>query len=113
MIKFYHNPRCRKSRAALEYLRTKGIEPKIIDYFKNPLSEEGIKDILIKLHMKPRDIVRTQESIFKAEYKGKNFLDHEWIKILSTTPKLLKRPIVVKQNKAVLGDPIENLEKIL
>ena len=113
MIKIYHNPRCRKSRAGLQYLEEKGVTPEIIQYLKNPLSEDVLKDLLIKLNKKPQEIIRIQEAIYKSDFKGKNFNDDEWIKILIEYPKLIQRPIVVKEYKAVIGDPVENIDKVL
>jgi len=113
MIKIYHNPRCKKSRAGLQYLQEKGIEPEIIEYLKNPLSEADVKDLLVRLHKKPTEIIRTQEAIYKSDFKGKNFTDDEWVKILLEYPKLIQRPIVVKGPKAVLGDPASEIDVLL
>ncbi len=113
MIKIYHNPRCRKSRAGLQFLEDKGINPEIIQYLKDPLCEAELKDILVKLNKKPQDIIRTQEAIYKSDFKGKHFNDDEWIKILIENPKLIQRPIVAKEYKAVIGDPAENIESLL
>ena len=62
--------------------------------------------------MKPSDLVRTQEELYKKELKNKNFTDDEWMSILSENPKLIKRPIIVGKHKAVLGDPAENINKM-
>ncbi|MBE9484110.1 MAG: arsenate reductase (glutaredoxin) [Bacteroidetes bacterium] len=113
MIKIYHNPRCKKSRAGLQYLREKGIEPEVIEYLKTPLSEADVKDLLVRLHKKPTEIIRTQEAIYKSDFKGKNFTDDEWVKILLEYPKLIQRPIVVKGPKAVLGDPASEIDVLL
>ncbi|MCK4568696.1 MAG: arsenate reductase (glutaredoxin) [Bacteroidales bacterium] len=113
MYKIYHNPRCKKSRAGLQYLKEKGIEPEIIDYLKNPVTEDELKDILVRLHKKPSEIIRTQEAIYKSDLKGKNFTDDEWVKILLEYPKLIQRPIVVKGPKAILGDPASGIDVLL
>ena len=110
MYKFYHNPRCKKSRAGLQYLQEKGVEIELIEYLKNPLKESELKDLLVRLHKKPTEIIRTQEAIYKSDFKGKNFTDEEWVKILLEYPKLIHRPIVVKGPKAVIGDPAEEIE---
>jgi arsenate reductase len=112
MIKIYHNPRCKKSRAGLEYLKQKGIDFEIVEYLKNPLTEDELKELLMKLNKKPQEMIRTQEAVYKQNFKGKNFTDDEWIKIMIENPKLIKRPIVVKDNKAVWGDPAENIEEL-
>lgn len=112
MIKIYHNPRCRKSRAGLQYLEGKGVEFELVEYLKNGITEEELKDVLIKMNVSPTEIIRTQEDIYKKQFKGKNFTDEEWIKILLENPKLIKRPLVVKGYKAVWADPPENMEKL-
>ena len=112
MITIYHNSRCRKSRGGLEYLQKKGVDFEIVEYLKNPLSPEEIGDLLKKMKKKPADIIRTQEEIYKKNYKGKKFADEEWLKILSENPKLIRRPIVVKEDKAVLGDIVEHIDTL-
>lgn len=112
MIKIYHNSRCRKSRAGLQYLQDKGVDFEIVEYLKNGISEEELKDVLIKMNVRPTEIIRTQEDIYKKQFKGKNFTDEEWIKILLENPKLIKRPLVLKGYKAVWADPPENMEKL-
>ena len=113
MFKVYHNPRCKKSRAGLQYLKDKGFEPEIVEYLKNPLTVNELKDILVKLDKKPEEILRKQEAVYKSDFKGKNFSDDEWMQILTEHPKLLQRPIVVKDYKAVIGDPPENIDTLI
>jgi len=112
MIKIYHNPRCKKSRAGLQYLESKGAEFELIEYLKNGITQEELKDILIKMNVKPTEIIRTQEDLYKKQFKGKKFTDEEWIKILIQNPKLIKRPLVVKGYRAVWADPPENIDKL-
>jgi arsenate reductase (glutaredoxin) len=113
MFKIYHNSRCRKSRAGLEYLKSKTSNFEIIEYLKNEISTDELKEILKKINLKPSEIVRTQEDYFKKNLKGKSFTDEEWITILLENPKLIQRPIVVAKHKAVIGDPAENIDKVL
>lgn len=113
MLKIYHNPHCRKSRAGLAYLQEKNIEHQIREYLKDPFTTEELEDALKKMGKKPLEIVRKQEDIYKVNYKNKEFSDDEWIKILITNPKLIERPIVVKKHKAVLAQPPENIEDLL
>jgi len=112
MYTIYHNPRCKKSRAGLQFLKDKNADFTVVEYLKNPLTQQEFKTLLAKLNLKPFEIVRTQEAIYKSDFKGKNFTDDEWVKIILENPKLIKRPIVVKDNKAVWGDPAENIEKL-
>ncbi|MBC8489604.1 MAG: arsenate reductase [Bacteroidetes bacterium] len=110
MVRIYHHPRCKKSRAGLKYLEGKGVDFEIFEYLKNPLTEKEFKIILMKMNAKPKDIIRTQEKIYRKQFKGKKFTDDEWVKILLENPKLIKRPIVEKQYKAVWADPYENMD---
>ena len=108
-LTIYHNARCSKSREALEILTKKGIETEVVEYLKKPLTKKVLKDLLMKLNLKPLDIIRTNEDIFKKKFKGKNFKDEEWIQILIENPTLLQRPIVVDEYKAIIARPPESL----
>ena len=112
-MKIYHNPRCRKSREGIKYLESKKINFEVIDYIKNNLSSEQIRNILKKLQLKPIELVRKNEAIWKEKYKGKDFSDDQLIKILSNEPKLIERPIIVSEKLAVIGRPAENIDKLL
>jgi arsenate reductase len=113
MITIYHNPKCRKSRAGLQYLSEKGLEHTVVEYLKTPFTREQLKDLLMKLNMRPEEIVRTQEDEFKEKLKGKTFTDEEWITILLENPKLIQRPTVSKNHKAVLGQPVDEIDRLL
>lgn len=113
-MKIYHFPRCSKSRAGLKYLQEKGYEPEIIQYLKDhPITEETLRNLLMKLNKKPQDIIRTQEKTYKENFKGKQFTEDEWISILVENPRLLQRPIVETSYKAVIGNPPENIDALL
>ncbi len=112
-MKIYHNPRCRKSRETLEIIQSSGIEPEIVEYLKDVPTAEELKQILAKLGMNASEIVRTGEPIYKEKFKGKQFNEDEWIQILIEYPKLIERPIVVKDYKAVIGRPPENVKELI
>jgi len=112
MIQVYHNPRCKKSRAGLQYVTDKGHEVEIVNYIADGISEAVLEDLLVKLNKKPEEIIRKQEAFYKSDLKGKNFNDKEWVKILIENPKLIQRPIIVKGYKAVIGDPVENIKDL-
>ena len=112
-MKIYHNPRCRKSREGIKYLESKKINFEVIDYIKNNLSSEQIRNILKKLQLKPIELVRKNEAIWKEKYKGKEFTDDQLIEILSNEPKLIERPSIVSEKLAVIGRPTENIDKLL
>ncbi len=112
-MKIYHNPRCSKSRKGLQYLETKGCDFEVVKYLDNGISEEELSEIIAKTGKKPFDFVRQQEKDYKDQFKGKILSDEEWIKVLVNNPKLLHRPIIVNGDKAVLGNPPENIDGIL
>ncbi|MGE0076755.1 MAG: ArsC/Spx/MgsR family protein [Bacteroidales bacterium] len=112
MLKIYHNPRCRKSREGLEYLKSKTNEFEIRSYLSDGINPEDIREILLKSNLKPSELVRSQEDYFKTYLKGKNFSDDEWVQIISQNPKILQRPIVVADRKAVLANPPQNIDKL-
>ncbi len=113
-IKIYHNPRCSKSRATLQLLKEQGIEPEIIEYLKTPPSAEELEDILQKLELQPRDLMRKKEAEYKAANLDDPSLDRlALIDAMVTTPKLIERPVVLANGKAALGRPPENVLKIL
>ena len=101
----YHNPRCSKSRETLCLLEEEGAEIEVIKYLEETPNEEELKKLLMKLNLKPLDIIRKGEKIYKEKFKNADFNDHEWIKIMVENPKLIERPIVVKGNKAIVGRP--------
>ncbi len=113
MLKIYHNTRCKKSRLGLQYLQEKGLEPEVVQYLKEPLTEDQLKKLLMKLNCSAFEMIRTQEAIYKSDYKGLNLTEEEWVKIIVENPKLLKRPIVETKLKAVWGDPVEAIESVL
>lgn len=108
-----HNPRCRKSRETLAILTDKGIEPELILYLKDTPTQKELKAILSKLKIKPTELLRKGEKIYKEKYKDKKLNDGQWIKAMVENPVLIERPIVIKGNKAVLGRPPENVLKLL
>lgn len=110
----YHNTRCKKSRGGLQYLEEKGVKPKIIEYLKDePFTEKSLTGIIHKLGIKPQELIRVQEAEYKKNYKGKDFTDEEWIKILVDNPKFIRRPIIVRGDKAVVGDIVEHIDVLL
>lgn len=111
-MKIYHNPRCRKSRETLALIEEEGVDVEIVQYLKQVPSKEELNQLLAKLNMKPEDILRKGEKVFKEKFKGKEFADEEWIQIIIENPKLIERPIVVSGNKAVIGRPPESVKTL-
>jgi len=85
----------------------------IIEYLKIVFTEKELTDLVAKLGIPAEKLVRKGEAIFKEKFKGKTLTDEEWIKAMIEFPKLIERPIVVKDNQAVLGRPPENVEVLL
>ncbi len=105
----YHNPRCSKSRQTLALLTENGIEPEIVKYLDDIPTRTEFKKVLAKLNLKPSDLLRKGERIYKEKFKEMNFTEDEWLTIMLENPKLIERPIVIKGNKAILGRPPENV----
>ena len=112
-MKIYHNPRCRKSRETLEILKTYSKKITVVEYLKTPPSKIEIKQILQMLNIEAKDLIRKGEPEFKENYKGKELTEDEWIDAMVKFPKLIERPIVFANNKAVIGRPPENVRKLL
>lgn len=112
-IQIWHNPRCSKSRNGLALLEEIGVDAEVVKYLDTPHTYEEIKDLLKMLGMNARDLMRTKESIYK-ELDLKNENDEEkLIQAMVENPKLIERPIVIKDGKAVIGRPIENITKLI
>ncbi len=85
----------------------------IINYIDNPLSEEDLKELVKKLNIKPIDLVRQKETIWKENYKNKSLTDQQIINTLAKHPILIERPIVIKGDKAIIGREIEKLKAFI
>ena len=112
-MKIYHNPRCSKSRQALFLIQEKGENPKIIEYLKEYISIEDLGLLLRMLKIKPIELIRKGEQIWKEKYNGKELTDDEIIMAMSENPKLIERPIVVKNGKAIIGRSPEQVLNLL
>jgi arsenate reductase len=112
-ITILHNNRCGKSRAALQFLESKNIDFDVRNYLENPLSEVEIEDLLSKLDTTVHEIIRKNEELWKENFSQTNYSDSGLVSILANYPKLLQRPIVIKDNKAIIARDIEKLEKFL
>lgn len=113
MLKIYHNPRCRKSREALEFLKNKKLDYQIHYYLENRLTSYELKSIIEKIKLKPSDIVRKNEKDWKAIHNRNNLTENEILSLLISNPKLIERPIVTNEKIGVLARPLENLVQFL
>jgi arsenate reductase len=113
-VKIYHNPRCGKSRQTLQLLKDQGIEPEVIEYLKTPPSAQELDDILHKLDMEPRELMRKKEAEYKANSLDDASLDRQaLIQAMVNNPILIERPIVIAGGKAAIGRPPETVLGIL
>ena len=113
-VKIYHNPRCSKSRQALQIIKDKGIEPKVIEYLKEPLGKGELENIAKSLGVRPKEFVRKNE----AEFKDNNLAcklekDDALFEAMSKFPKIIERPIIISDFGAVIGRPPENVLKVI
>ena len=110
----YHNPRCSKSRAAMELLTDKGIETNVVKYLDIPPDSVEITEILDMLGLEPRELMRKGEQVYKDNNLNDESLTREQlIEAMVRNPILIERPIVIKDGKAAIGRPIENIIDIL
>ena len=105
MIVIYHNPMCSKSRESLEILETKKADHTVIKYMDETLSPEKLGKIIKLLKIKPIELVRQEESVWKENFKDLDFTDEELIAVMAKYPILIERPIVINGDKAVIGRP--------
>ena len=112
-MKIYHNPRCSKSRQALQLCEKAGSEIEVIEYLKTPLDEVVLHDLLKKLSKKAHEIVRTKEEVYSQLNLSADSTEEEIIAAIIKYPVLLERPIVVKGDRAVIGRPPENIKMLI
>ena len=110
-VKMYHNPKCSKSRQTLALIKEKGIEPDIVEYLVNPPSVAELKEVLAMLALEPRDILRRKEA--REEGITDDLDGTALIEAICKNPRALQRPIVVKDRKAAVGRPPDNVLTIL
>ena len=113
-VKIYHNPRCSKSRQTLQLLRAQDVEPQIVEYLQTPPTADELDQILRLLDLEPRDLMRRKEPEYRANNLDDPALSREQlIAAMIANPKLIERPIVLKDGKAALGRPPESVLDIL
>ena len=112
-MKIYHNPRCSKSRNTLSIIQEMGNEVEIIEYLNSPPTAKELEVILEMLNIQPIELIRKNEIIWRENYRGKQMRDDEIINAMRENPKLIERPIVIKNGKAIIGRPPEKINEIL
>lgn len=113
-MRYLHNPRCSKSREALSLLEARGIEPELVDYLGNPLDAEGLRSLIAKLGIAPRQLLRSGEAIYKELGLDDASLDDDaLIAAMVEHPILIERPIFEREDRAVVGRPPERVLELL
>ncbi|MCH8555940.1 MAG: arsenate reductase (glutaredoxin) [Schleiferiaceae bacterium] len=113
MITYYHNPRCSKSREGLVFLEARGQAVKVVNYKETPLRPDELLEIIDALGIEAMDVVRTKEKLWKEQFSDKELDEEELVLLMIEHPELMERPIAVNGDKAAIGRPTENLEKVL
>jgi len=112
-MRYFHNPRCTKSREGLAYLEEKGLKPEVILYQKEPLSPNDLEEIIDKLDIEAIELIRTKEAVWKEEFADKELDENELILAMIEYPQLMERPILINGDKAAIGRPKENFDSII
>ncbi|ARD46372.1 arsenate reductase (glutaredoxin) [Colwellia sp. PAMC 21821] len=112
MLTIYHNPRCSKSRQTLALIEEQKHEVTIVEYLKTPLSIAEIETLMSLLKVSPKEMMRTKEAEFKAQNLA-NADDATLIAAMAATPKLIERPIVTDNTRAIIGRPPENVLSLM
>ena len=113
-VKIFHNPRCSKSREAMQLIESEGIDPEIIDYLEEPPDFPQLVDLLDLLGLEPRELMRTREKAYRENgLDNPDLSRNDLIRAMVTHPILIQRPIVIHGSKAVIGRPPEKVMDIL
>ena len=110
----YEKPTCTKCREMDRFLRESGVDFSKVNYYLEPLSEKKLRELIRKMGIKPRELLRTSETIYRELGLGKKELsDDEIMSLMIEHPDLMQRPIVERGERAVLGRPTENVKRLL
>ncbi len=113
-LKIYHNPRCSKSRQTLQLLKDNNLEPEVVKYLETPPSAAELEEILELLGLEPRELMRRKEKEYKAlGLDDPNLSREALIQAMVEHPRLIERPIVIKDGRAVIGRPPEKVLELL
>ena len=112
-VTVYHNPRCSKSREVMKYLEAQGVEVRVVEYLKAPLTEDELAALVRRLGIAPHDLVRTKEPIYRQLGLDADAPDDVILRAMSEHPILMERPVVVTSKGAVIGRPLDRIHAIL
>ena len=114
VITVYEKPTCTKCREMDRFLRESGVDFSKVNYYLEPLSKKKLKELIAKMDIKPRELLRTSEPIYRELGLAKGeFSDDQLISLMVEHPDLMQRPIVERGSRAVLGRPTENVKVLL
>jgi arsenate reductase len=114
LITVYEKPTCTKCREMNRFLTDQGVDFSKVNYYIEPLSEKKLRELVKKMGIKPRELLRTSEGIYRELGLGKKDLsDDEILALMAEHPDLIQRPIVERGDRAVLGRPTENVKALL
>ncbi len=112
-VLIYHNPRCSKSRQTLALLKEHGVQPRVVEYLKEGLTQKTVEQLIEKLSVEPHQLLRTKEEPYKRLALSPKSARKTIVDAIALHPILLERPIVLKSGKAALGRPPENVLTLL
>ncbi len=113
-ITVYEKPTCTKCREADRLLRESGVDFEKINYYLDPIGEAKLRELIGKMGVAPRELLRTGEAVYRELGLGKRELtDDEIIRLMAEHPDLIQRPIVERGGRAVLGRPTEKIKELL
>lgn len=113
-LTFYHNPRCSKSRGALDLLQENGIEPEIVRYLDDPPDADTLRALVRKLGVRPRELLRTGEDEYRSlGLADESVGDDAIIEAMAAHPRLIERPVLVRGDRAVIGRPPERVLELI
>jgi arsenate reductase len=111
-VTVYHNPRCSKSRCALAFLSEQNADFTVVEYLKDTFTKESLKSLIHQLNIPAMDLIRKNEPEYKEHFRGVRLSEEEAIDALLKFPKLIERPIVVRNGKALIARPTERIEEL-
>ena len=112
-VTIWHNPRCGKSRDGVKLLEEKGVEAEVVKYLDTPPTKEELTEVLKMIGISARELMRTKEAIYKELNLKEESDEEKLIEAMVANPKLIERPVVIKDGKAAIGRPIENIIDLL
>src|SRR5688572_7766884 len=110
MLKVYFKPNCATCQTALQLIKANSKEKiETVEYLVETPTQGQLKEIIRMLGIKPEELVRKKEPLYKEKYEGKKITGAQWIKILNQNPILIERPIIINGDKAIIGRPVERI----